>query len=131
MAVDAAEIHVLLAPSGCGKTTTLQMINRLVRPASGRIYLEGRDTGFEVVACEPDIRAARRRLVADVGRRASTRRSRRCDQVADRQDRQGAARQRDERRIGNQEIEQTRKLCAVRKIMPLEAVSLSSGIAIT
>ncbi|KOR20163.1 hypothetical protein ABW54_18180 [Burkholderia cenocepacia] len=73
MAVDAAEIHVLLAPSGCGKTTTLQMINRLVRPASGRIYLEGRDTGFEVVACEPDIRAARRRLVADVGRRRGDR----------------------------------------------------------
>ena len=69
MAVGAAEIHVQLGPSGCGKTTTLRMINRLVRSASGRIYLEGRDTGFEVVACEPDLRVARRRLVADLGRR--------------------------------------------------------------
>src|SRR4030095_4932150 len=31
-------------PSGCGKTTTLKMVNRLVKPDSGRILLDGIDT---------------------------------------------------------------------------------------
>jgi osmoprotectant transport system ATP-binding protein len=34
---------VLLGESGCGKTTTLKMINRLVEPTSGRIMIDGRD----------------------------------------------------------------------------------------
>jgi osmoprotectant transport system ATP-binding protein len=48
--VGEGEICVLLGASGCGKTTTLKMINRLVEPTSGKIYLEGRDTdGFDAV----------------------------------------------------------------------------------
>jgi osmoprotectant transport system ATP-binding protein len=43
--VGAGETCVLLGPSGCGKTTTLRMINRLVAPTSGRIFIDGRDTG--------------------------------------------------------------------------------------
>jgi len=43
--VGAGETCVLLGPSGCGKTTTLRMINRLVAPTSGRILIDGRDTG--------------------------------------------------------------------------------------
>ena len=43
--VAAGETCVLLGPSGCGKTTTLRMINRLVTPTSGRIFINGRDTG--------------------------------------------------------------------------------------
>ncbi len=43
--VRAGETCVLLGPSGCGKTTTLRMINRLVAPTSGRIFIDGRDTG--------------------------------------------------------------------------------------
>ena len=43
--VAAGETCVLLGPSGCGKTTTLRMINRLVMPTSGRIVIDGRDTG--------------------------------------------------------------------------------------
>lgn len=35
---------VLLGESGCGKTTTLKMINRLVTPSSGQIEVNGRDT---------------------------------------------------------------------------------------
>ena len=35
------EILVLLGSSGSGKSTTLKMINRLVEPTSGNIYLEG------------------------------------------------------------------------------------------
>lgn len=34
---------VLLGGSGCGKTTTLKMINRLVEPTAGRIEVDGRD----------------------------------------------------------------------------------------
>ena len=43
--VGDGEICVLLGPSGCGKTTTLRMINRLVAPTSGKIVIDGRDTG--------------------------------------------------------------------------------------
>ena len=34
---------VLLGSSGCGKTTTLKMINRLIEPSSGCIEIDGRD----------------------------------------------------------------------------------------
>jgi osmoprotectant transport system ATP-binding protein len=34
---------VLLGGSGCGKTTTLKMINRLIEPTSGRIFINDRD----------------------------------------------------------------------------------------
>ncbi len=37
------ETLVLLGSSGCGKTTTLKMINRLVEPTSGSITVDGRD----------------------------------------------------------------------------------------
>lgn len=35
------EVLVLFGPSGCGKTTTLRSIAGLIRPASGRIVLDG------------------------------------------------------------------------------------------
>lgn len=44
MTVPTGEICVLLGPSGCGKTTALKMINRLIRPTSGRILINGEDT---------------------------------------------------------------------------------------
>ncbi len=34
---------VLLGSSGCGKTTLLQMVNRMVDPTGGRVLIEGRD----------------------------------------------------------------------------------------
>lgn len=37
--VDEGENFVLLGTSGCGKTTTLKMINRLVEPTSGEIII--------------------------------------------------------------------------------------------
>jgi osmoprotectant transport system ATP-binding protein len=37
------EITVLVGSSGCGKTTSLRMINRLVEPSSGRVAVDGRD----------------------------------------------------------------------------------------
>ena len=42
--VAAGEFLVLVGASGCGKTTTLKMINRLVEPSAGRVTLGGRDT---------------------------------------------------------------------------------------
>src|SRR4051812_16805522 len=41
--VPAGRLLVLLGGSGCGKTTTLKMINRLVEPTSGRLEVDGRD----------------------------------------------------------------------------------------
>lgn len=40
---DDREILVLLGTSGCGKTTTLKMINRLVEADSGTIFIDGKD----------------------------------------------------------------------------------------
>ena len=40
---EPGELIVLLGGSGCGKTTTLKMINRLVEPTDGRIAIGGRD----------------------------------------------------------------------------------------
>jgi osmoprotectant transport system ATP-binding protein len=37
------ELLVLVGASGCGKSTTLRMANRLVEPTSGRIWLRGED----------------------------------------------------------------------------------------
>src|SRR4051812_28370590 len=39
--VQEGETLVLLGTSGCGKTTTLRMINRLLEPGSGHIYVNG------------------------------------------------------------------------------------------
>ena len=33
---------ILLGTSGCGKTTTLKMINRLIEPSSGTIRIDGK-----------------------------------------------------------------------------------------
>ena len=41
--VAAGELVVLLGSSGCGKTTTLKMINRLIEPTSGRVWIDGQD----------------------------------------------------------------------------------------
>ncbi|MDQ3322065.1 MAG: ATP-binding cassette domain-containing protein [Acidobacteriota bacterium] len=38
------ETLVLLGESGCGKTTTLKLINRLIEPTSGVVFVEGKST---------------------------------------------------------------------------------------
>ncbi len=41
--VAEGETLVLLGSSGCGKTTTLKMINRLIEPSEGSIRVDGKD----------------------------------------------------------------------------------------
>ena len=41
--IEAGQLCVLIGSSGCGKTTTLKMINRLLEPTSGRILVDGVD----------------------------------------------------------------------------------------
>ena len=43
LTVAEGELLVLLGGSGCGKTTTLKMVNRLVEPTSGRVRIDGED----------------------------------------------------------------------------------------
>lgn len=49
--VAKGELVALLGESGCGKTTTLKMINRLIDPSAGRIVLDSTD----VSSIEPAI----------------------------------------------------------------------------
>ncbi|MDN6680445.1 MAG: ATP-binding cassette domain-containing protein [Yaniella sp.] len=41
--VDTGTITVLAGSSGCGKTTLLRMVNRMVAPTSGRVQINGDD----------------------------------------------------------------------------------------
>jgi osmoprotectant transport system ATP-binding protein len=53
--VDRGELLVLLGGSGCGKTTTLKMVNRLVEPSSGEVRVAG-----EAVSARPGHELRRR-----------------------------------------------------------------------
>ena len=44
MTVAEGELLALVGGSGCGKTTTLRMINRLIEPSSGTVRVAGIDT---------------------------------------------------------------------------------------
>ena len=44
LTVYEGETLVLLGKSGCGKTTTLKMVNRLIEPTAGKVLVEGKST---------------------------------------------------------------------------------------
>ncbi len=44
LTVNESEILVLLGESGCGKTTTLKLANRLLEPSGGQVLVEGKAT---------------------------------------------------------------------------------------
>ncbi len=46
LSITSGETMVILGSSGCGKTTLLKMINRLVVPCRGQVMLDGRDTAL-------------------------------------------------------------------------------------
>jgi osmoprotectant transport system ATP-binding protein len=41
--INDGELVVLVGESGCGKTTTMKMINRLIEPTSGDIFIDGKN----------------------------------------------------------------------------------------
>ncbi len=56
LTVEEGETLVLLGTSGSGKTTTMKMVNRLIEPSGGRIFVDGRNI------LEEDPVALRRRI---------------------------------------------------------------------
>src|SRR5437667_12086647 len=42
--IESGETVVFLGRSGSGKTTTLKLINRLLEPTSGEVFVEGKKT---------------------------------------------------------------------------------------
>jgi len=62
--VNEGETLVLLGTSGCGKTTTLKMVNRLIEPTSGHIRVRGAD----IMPQDPiDLRRSIGYAIQDIG----------------------------------------------------------------
>lgn len=43
LTIQSGELIVLVGESGCGKSTTMQMVNRLIEPTKGSIFINGKD----------------------------------------------------------------------------------------
>lgn len=47
--IRTGELVTIIGASGCGKTTTLKMINRLIEPSAGTVFIDGEDIGTKDV----------------------------------------------------------------------------------
>lgn len=47
--IEEGQLVAIIGESGCGKTTTLKMINRLIKPTSGKIYINDEDISMKNV----------------------------------------------------------------------------------
>ncbi|HSQ89892.1 ABC transporter ATP-binding protein, partial [Romboutsia sp.] len=45
--IEKGTLVVLIGSSGCGKTTTLKLINKLIKPTAGEIYIDGKPISKE------------------------------------------------------------------------------------
>ncbi|MBM7855752.1 glycine betaine/proline transport system ATP-binding protein [Desulfohalotomaculum tongense] len=64
--VEAGEIFVIMGLSGSGKSTLLRLINRLIEPTSGKVYIDGEDV---TAADREKLREIRRRKLGMVFQR--------------------------------------------------------------
>ena len=63
--IENGETHCLIGTSGCGKTTTLRMVNRLDTPSRGRILVGGQNVAdADVVVVSTAVKADNPEVVA-------------------------------------------------------------------
>ena len=43
--IESGSVTSIIGPNGCGKSTLVKLASGLLRPASGRVEVKGRDTG--------------------------------------------------------------------------------------
>ena len=62
-AVEDGEIFVIMGLSGSGKSTTIRMLNRLIKPTSGSVLIDGEDIA---TMTKPQLQAVRRQKMSMV-----------------------------------------------------------------